>query len=127
MGGRRFDFTVETYVAQGFALRGREGGAQVEVEGDRVGALRSASGGSSRSYVAFQAPGGSGVRRLTSRETERLQGFEDDWTRIPFGRKGAERCPNTLRQHATGNSFSVPVVRWIGDVFRNRRPPREGS
>ena len=36
-----------------FALRGREGGAMPEVGGDHVGALRSASGGSSRDYVAF--------------------------------------------------------------------------
>ena len=38
-----------------FALRGRDGGAMPEVEGvgDRIGALRSASGGSSRDYVVF--------------------------------------------------------------------------
>lgn len=34
-----------------FALRGREGGAMPEVEGDCVGALRAANGGSSRSYI----------------------------------------------------------------------------
>lgn len=41
--------------AVAFALRGREGGAMPEVEGDgdRIGALRAASGGSSRDYVAL--------------------------------------------------------------------------
>lgn len=38
-----------------FALRGREHGAMAEIEGDRVGTLRAAGGGSSRSYLAFTA------------------------------------------------------------------------
>ncbi|WP_219860969.1 hypothetical protein, partial [Corynebacterium diphtheriae] len=36
-----------------FALRGREGGAMPEIAGDTVSAIRGASGGSSRDYVAF--------------------------------------------------------------------------
>lgn len=52
-GMGRQDYETETLIA--FALRGREGGAMPEVEGDgtRAGALRAASGGSSRDYVAF--------------------------------------------------------------------------
>lgn len=96
-----------------FALRGREGGAMPEIGGDQACALRAASGGSSRDYVAFSltpesgVDGGvqaieapvantitgvseagkngrglhllqqSGVRRLTPRECERLQGFPE--------------------------------------------------
>lgn len=41
--------------AVAFALRGREGGAQIEVTGETTGALRAAAGGSSRDYVAFSA------------------------------------------------------------------------
>lgn len=48
-----------------------------------------------------------GVRRLTPRECERLQGFPDDYTAIP----GAADGP---RYKALGNSFAVNVVRWIG-------------
>ena len=44
---------VERGSALAFALRGREGGAMPEVQGDQAGALRAASGGSTRSYVAF--------------------------------------------------------------------------
>lgn len=42
-----------------FALRGREGGALPEVDGDgtNASALRAASGGSSRDYIAFKAAG----------------------------------------------------------------------
>lgn len=58
--------------------------------------------------------GGSSVRRLTPRETERLQGFSDDYTLIPWRGKPAEECPDGPRYRAIGNSKAVPVVRWIG-------------
>ena len=56
----------------------------------------------------------SAVRRLTPRECERLQGFPDDWTLIPWRKKSAEDCPDGPRYKAIGNSKAVPVVRWIG-------------
>lgn len=57
---------------------------------------------------------GCAVRRLTPRECERLQGFPDDWTLIPYRGKPAEECPDTPRYKALGNSMAVPVMRWIG-------------
>jgi len=57
---------------------------------------------------------GCAVRRLTPRECERLQGFPDDWTRIPWRGKSAEDCPDGPRYKACGNSMAVPVMRWIG-------------
>jgi DNA (cytosine-5)-methyltransferase 1 len=51
------------------------------------------------------------VRRLLPVECERLQGFPDDWTNIPWRGKPA---PDGPRYKAMGNSFAVPVVRWIG-------------
>lgn len=53
------------------------------------------------------------VGRLTPRECERLQGFPDDWTRIPYRGKPAEECPDGPRYKAIGNSMAVPVMRWI--------------
>jgi DNA (cytosine-5)-methyltransferase 1 len=50
------------------------------------------------------------VRRLTPRETERLQGLPDNYTLIPYRGKPAKDGP---RYRAIGNSFAVPVVRWI--------------
>ena len=96
--------------AVAFALRGREGGAMPEIEGDQVGALRAADGGSSRSYIATSA-----VRRLTPRECERLQGFPDNFTAIPWRGKPADACPDGPRYKALGNSMAVPVMRWIGE------------
>lgn len=52
------------------------------------------------------------VRRLTPVECERLQGFPDGYTNIPW-RKAAE-APDGPRYKALGNSWAVPVVRWIG-------------
>lgn len=60
-------------------------------------------------------PGGPSVRRLTPRECERLQGFPDDWTKIPYRGKPAEECPDGPRYKAIGNSMAVPVMRWIGE------------
>lgn len=54
------------------------------------------------------------VRRLTPRECERLQGFPDDWTLIPWRGKPAEDCPDSHRYKAVGNSMAVPVMWYIG-------------
>nr|DAI24581.1 MAG TPA: Cytosine specific methyltransferase [Caudoviricetes sp.] len=55
------------------------------------------------------------VRKLTPVECERLQGFPDNYTRIPWRNKPAEQCPDTPRYMAIGNSMAVPVMRWIGE------------
>jgi DNA (cytosine-5)-methyltransferase 1 len=52
------------------------------------------------------------VRRLTPIECERLQGFPDDYTNIPWRKK--PESPDGLRYKAMGNSMAVPVMRWIG-------------
>lgn len=54
------------------------------------------------------------VRRLTPTECERLQGFPDGWTKVPYRGKPAEECPDGPRYKALGNSMAVPVMRWIG-------------
>jgi DNA (cytosine-5)-methyltransferase 1 len=55
------------------------------------------------------------VRRLTPVECERLQGFPDNFTRIPWRNKPATECPDGPRYKALGNSMAVPVMRWIGE------------
>lgn len=68
--------------------------------------------------------GGSMVRRITPREAERLQGFPDDWTLVPYRGRMASDTP---RYKACGNSMAVPVMHWIGariqmvdDLMRER-------
>jgi DNA (cytosine-5)-methyltransferase 1 len=92
-------------------LRGRDGGAMPEC--DSVASLRAASGGSSRSYVVRQPSSPNlCVRRLTPLEAERLQGFPDGYTQVPYRGKPAADGP---RYRALGNSMAVPVMRWIGE------------
>jgi DNA (cytosine-5)-methyltransferase 1 len=57
---------------------------------------------------------GMAVRRLTPVECERLQGFPDGYTQIPWRNKPATECPDGPRYKALGNSWAVPVVAWIG-------------
>ena len=52
-----------------------------------------------------------GLRRVTPTECERLMGFPDNYTRVPFRAKPASDTP---RYKALGNSMAVPVMRWIG-------------
>lgn len=65
------------------------------------------------------------VRRLTPKECERLQGFPDDHTLIPWRNKPADQCPDGPRYKALGNSMAVPCMAWIGKridaVERNNR------
>ena len=72
--------------------------------------LCSAGGGQAgQGYMAARV--GHQVRRLTPRECERLQGFPDDWTLVPYRNKPAADGP---RYKALGNSMAVPVMAWIG-------------
>ena len=55
------------------------------------------------------------VRRLTPNECYRLQGFPDNWGRIPWKGKPAEECPDGPQYKAAGNSMAVPSMFWIGN------------
>ncbi len=61
---------------------------------------------------------GMSVRRLTPRECERLQGFPDDYTLVPYRGKPAADGP---RYKAIGNSMAVPVMAWIGQRIQEVR------
>jgi DNA (cytosine-5)-methyltransferase 1 len=55
------------------------------------------------------------VRRLTPKECERLQGFSDEYTNVPFGNRMAS---DTQRYRSIGNSMAVPVMIWIGSRIK---------
>ena len=121
-----------------FNLRGREGGSLPEPAPDNQASLRSASGGSSRSYVAVgldeeqnavedgmgcpRAHSSGGfegsvmtpalqVRRLLPVECCRLQGFPDNYLDITINGKPAA---DGNKYKALGNSMAVPCMTWIG-------------
>ena len=55
------------------------------------------------------------LRRLTPVEYERLQGFPDDWTLIPWKRGYST---DEYRYQAMGNSMAVPVMHWLGSRIK---------
>jgi DNA (cytosine-5)-methyltransferase 1 len=71
--------------------------------------------GSSGGQASIAVAQNMAVRRLTPTECERLQGFPDGYTAIPWRNKTATDCPDGPRYKALGNSWAVPVVRWIGE------------
>jgi DNA (cytosine-5)-methyltransferase 1 len=85
-------------------------GAHGVTECDIAQTLQSTGGKPGQGYQAIR--NSAGVRRLTPRECERLQGFPDDWTLVPHRNKTAADGP---RYKAIGNSMAVPVMRWIGE------------
>ena len=54
------------------------------------------------------------IRRLTPVECERLQGFPDNYTQIPYSGKPKEECPITKRYEAVGRAMSINVMEWLG-------------
>lgn len=100
------------------ALASRQGGKQVQGIWCRAGEHRGAESALDLSptmlarhtpIVSLDRP-----RRLTPVECERLQGLPDDWTRVPWRGRPADRCPDTHRYQAIGNSMCVNVMRWVG-------------
>ncbi len=53
------------------------------------------------------------LRRLSPVEAERLMGFPDGYTELPKSKK-------TSRYQVIGNSWAVPVIRWIGERLLQR-------
>ena len=82
--------------------------AKAAIDTEKAGTLLAGSG--TPPIISTEPP-----RYLTPRECERLQGFPDDWTKIPYRGKPADECPDGPRYKALGNSMAVPVMRWIGE------------
>lgn len=80
-------------------------------DGQIIGALAAEPGAKQQCYVAQPWA----VRRLTPVECERLMGFPDNFTRIPYRGKPAEKCPDGPRYKALGNSWAVNSAAWIGE------------
>ena len=106
-------YTVDTHATQGvaqpmaFDWKMGEKARSIAVNVDQAPTLGAQA---DRYAVSHQMA----VRRLTPMECERLQGFPDGYTAIPWRKKPAEECPDGPRYKALGNSWAVPVVRWIG-------------
>jgi len=134
--GQRYDFEKENFpIAFGAQNSARQGDSVSEhvtptLDKSKTPAVathsvagtmlsRNTSGGFSNSIdhaaAGYMAMQDMQVRRLTPTECERLQGFPDNYTQIPYRNKPAESCPDGPRYKAMGNSMAVPVMRWIGE------------
>lgn len=98
----RQDYETETLVA--FAQNSRDELREMPY----AGALAAEPGMKQTTYIREDMK----VRRLLPVECERLQGFPDDYTLVPYRGKPAADGP---RYKALGNSMAVPVMRWIGE------------
>lgn len=87
-------------------------------EYDEAGTLR--ANGPGHDPVGTRVRSASGVRRLTPRECERLQGFPDDWTGIPGMADGP-------RYKCLGNAVTVNVAEWIARRMASPLPGGEGT
>ena len=67
-------------------------------------------------HVCYPASGK--VRRLTPLECDRLMGFPDNYTQIPWFAKPLVECPDSHRIAAIGNSMAVPVMEFIGNSIQ---------
>ena len=128
-GMGRIDYETESFVVHGtqdprtgsqaFAL-GRNNGAEnaVCVTGQVAHTLRGEGFDASEDGTGRGTPTisqGMAVRRLTPIECERLQGFPDSFTQVPYRNKTAKTCPDGPRYKALGNSMAVPCMKWIGE------------
>jgi DNA (cytosine-5)-methyltransferase 1 len=97
-----------TYIAQPTILMDQGGSVMSVLEDGTVGTLRRETHGHEPVVMQQMA-----VRRLTPVECERLQGFPDNYTNIPWRNK--PESPDGPRYKSLGNSMAVPVMKWIGE------------
>lgn len=53
------------------------------------------------------------VRRLMPEECERLMGYPEGHTRVPYRGKPADQCPDGPRYEACGNGWAINCARWV--------------
>ena len=111
MGAPEVDAGLYIPVAQPVAMR--ESGQGYWMEDTVAGTIDASMGmsGHANRPAVIKQPAMQ-VRRLTPVECERLQGFPDGYTNIPWREK--DESPDGPRYKALGNSMAVPIMRWIG-------------
>lgn len=106
--------TMQPAVA--FAQNTRDEVRIVNGDGLIAGALAAEAGMKQQTYLQQ----GWAVRRLTPTECERLQGFPDGYTNIPWRNK--QTSPDGPRYKALGNSWAIPKFKWIGERIARLMP-----
>ena len=117
-GSGRMDGKSETFITGTLNANGKAAGSATQQDAE-TGML-----------IASSLPS---VRRLTPTESERLQGFPDGYTNIPWGRKSirtwatGDNCADGPRYKALGNSMAVPCMAWLGERIKRVVEASEGG
>jgi DNA (cytosine-5)-methyltransferase 1 len=106
-GMKQQNYLLQPYNIIGCGQKGRNHAYEARVSGCLQHKGLAATGNEAGTLVRQTMA----VRRLTPRECERLQGFPDDYTLVPYRGKPAADGP---RYKALGNSMAVPVMSWVG-------------
>lgn len=109
----------QTYLAFDCKASGRSGFGVGEVAPTLRAMGHKDSHNNGGGQIAVQQ--GWAVRRLTPTECERLQGFPDGYTNIPW--RGKPDSPDGPRYKALGNSWAVLKFRWLGERVAKFMPP----
>ena len=108
--GAMYSLTAsDRYAVMCFEPNTPDGHARV-VKNDISPTLNAMTGGNRQPCVMTEQK----IRRLTVIEAERLQGFADNYTQIPYRNKPKEEAPQSKRYEAVGRAMSINVMEWLG-------------
>lgn len=79
--------------------------------------MLTSEGTKNRSTHVIADPGTGRLRLLTPIETERIQGFDDDWTKISLMNGKEVEMPARMRRFCMGNALVVPMITRMGKVL----------
>ena len=106
VGGHESRITDQTNVVIGFAYKNSSASSPASARPNEAPTLLGTRHDAS---VMEQAR----VRRLTPEECERLMGYPEGHTKIPWRGKPAEQCPDGPRYEACGNGWAINCARWV--------------
>jgi DNA (cytosine-5)-methyltransferase 1 len=79
--------------------------------------MLTSEGTKNRSTHVIADPGNGRLRILTPVETERIQGFDDEWTKISLMDGKETEMPARMRRFCMGNALVVPMITRMGKVL----------
>ncbi len=79
--------------------------------------MLTSEGTKNRSTHVIADPGNGRLRILTPVETERIQGFDDEWTKISLMEGKETEMPARMRRFCMGNALVVPMITRMGKVL----------
>ncbi|OQA75271.1 MAG: C-5 cytosine-specific DNA methylase [Lentisphaerae bacterium ADurb.Bin242] len=110
--------TIRSQVIPAVAIAENVIGRQVENGGNGIGAKEEVAYTQNCTGVMGVCQNAT-VRRLLPVECERLMGFSENHTRIPWKGRPESECPDAPRYKACGNSMCVNVMAWIGQRIQH--------